>query len=141
MNDQLIYVLECLAAGANAIRTDADGNYTTLEKEDGNEHSIESRLQYEVFGEYPLSECHKPTWDRIKRAFAISHITRYYNSPQFDGKRFWFISNWSGARCEFGTIHEARQAAKTDGTSRSVCIRDSEHSNFREYVSSEVVYP
>ena len=73
MNKELIFLLECLAARANTVRTDRNGNYTTEEDPEGEEYSLESRLQYELFGEYPLSACHAPTWDRIKHTLIAFH--------------------------------------------------------------------
>lgn len=64
-NDNLLTVLRSIALGHKTIFEDKNGNYVSKQVDNPQTHSlhkgctekdIESRLKFELYGEYPLSE-------------------------------------------------------------------------------------
>lgn len=77
MNEQLLILLRCLGKGDKQILLQPDGTYANIEVahwqgyEKARVVSIESQLQYELFGEHPLSGQNVDDWDlRIKPIFS-----------------------------------------------------------------------
>ena len=65
MNSNLLIILRAISAGENTIFENSNGEYVSKQTDDFQTHSlhkgcteysIESRLQFELYGEYPLSE-------------------------------------------------------------------------------------
>ena len=78
---KLQILLRCLAKGDKTIFETPSGEYMAIQMkghfampEGTEERDIVGRIQYEIFGEYPLSENKQGDWDRnIKGAFKINY--------------------------------------------------------------------
>ena len=66
-------VLTCIAKGHSTILQDEKGDYFDNQSMNENceERNIVGRLQYELYGEYPLSGENIEDWKLIKKAFNI----------------------------------------------------------------------
>lgn len=76
-NNNLLILLRLLSCGSETVFEAPDGKYiptefrgSSLVPEGSEERTIESRIQFELYGEYPLSEKDQHDWDsRVKNAF------------------------------------------------------------------------
>ena len=86
MNKNLLTLLRCLGAGDKTILQAPNGDYVgiqcksmpSLVPQGSEERSVEGRLMYELFGEYPLSPSQKPDWDLVRKAFVFNEETRTF---------------------------------------------------------------
>ena len=86
MNKNLLTLLRCLGAGDKTILQAPNGDYTAIQcksmasliPQGREERSIEGRLMYEFFGEYPLSPSQKPDWELVRKAFALNDQNRAF---------------------------------------------------------------
>ena len=103
MNKNLIMLLGCLGAGDKTVMETDDDQYVPVVKYvhrlscvvQAKERSVEGRLQYELFGEYPLSETKLPEWEKMKKVLRIPVEARAFHdkdyhyenfSPEFKGR-------------------------------------------------------
>ncbi len=84
--ENLQTLLRCLGTGDTMIFETPKGNYiayqckgTSLVPIGSVERTIESRLQLELYGEYPLSESNQIDYDlRVRKAFKLPIIEETY---------------------------------------------------------------
>lgn len=79
--EKLLTILRGISAGHKTIFVDKDGNYISKQIDcfqtrgwlkDCEEKDIEGRLQFELYGEYPLSPSNKSDYDlNIRKAFIL----------------------------------------------------------------------
>jgi len=76
----LLIVLRGISKGDKTIFQQENGNYVAKQVDNFQTHSlhegceernIESRLQFELYGEYPLSPANKSDWEIVKNAFKL----------------------------------------------------------------------
>lgn len=77
--ENLQILLRCLGAGDTDVFESPNGDYYAIQCKDSSilpegckQRNIISRLQYEIYGEYPLSQTDHDDWNlRVSKAFNI----------------------------------------------------------------------
>jgi len=81
MTNNLLVLLRSLKQGYSTVFVNEDGRYISKQvdsvqtyslHEGCEEKTIESRLQLELYGEYPLSPLNKADWEIVKKAFKLN---------------------------------------------------------------------
>lgn len=92
MNQNLLLLLECLGAGDKTIMESFGGigESIYLPKErlrhmsslgsEFKERSIEGRLMYELFGEYPLRDYKIPAWSKVKKSLRLTQENEAFHN-------------------------------------------------------------
>lgn len=75
MNGNLLVLLRSISVGFKAVYELENGDlYSILASRPPNSEvrTVESRLQFELYGEYPLSDSNQGDWDRlVKHSFKL----------------------------------------------------------------------
>ncbi len=86
MNRKLITLLTCLGAGDVTVLETTDGDYLPFAEKclaqypNAKQRSIEGRLMYELFGEYPLSPSKEAEWELAMKGLKFTPSARAFIS-------------------------------------------------------------
>ena len=64
--EKIVLILRCIAAGEKTIFENENGAYFKEDGEGRTKRTVESRLQFELYGEYPLSPTNEIDWLNVR---------------------------------------------------------------------------